>query len=77
VSIVAVVARRSGAEALVDGKGISSPSHTGVGLTSMRERAAELGGTCTVEPRPDGADQRERANDPPIWPQRPRTRIAA
>ena len=28
----------------------------------MRERAAELGGTCTVEPRPDGAGQRERAN---------------
>jgi len=65
-----------GTEALFDGKGISSPSHTGVGLTSMRERAAELGGTCTVEPRPDGADQRERANDPPIWPQRPQTRIA-
>jgi len=43
----------------------------------MRERAAELGGTCTVEPRPDGADQRERENDPPIWPQRPQTRMAA
>ncbi|MGH3006112.1 MAG: ATP-binding protein [Gaiellaceae bacterium] len=41
-------------EALFDGKAISSPSHTGVGLSSMRERAAERGGTCTVEPCPDG-----------------------
>ena len=32
-----------------DGMGLSSPSRTGVGLSSMRERAAELGGTCRVE----------------------------
>jgi nitrate/nitrite-specific signal transduction histidine kinase len=25
-----------------------------VGLSSMRERAAELGGTCVIEPAPSG-----------------------
>ena len=44
---MAVNALTPGTEALFDGKGISSLSHTGVGLTSMRERAVELGGTCT------------------------------
>ncbi|WP_433065354.1 sensor histidine kinase [Dactylosporangium sp. CS-033363] len=33
------------------GPGAAAP---GVGWTSMRERAAELGGTCTVAPRPEG-----------------------
>jgi signal transduction histidine kinase len=28
------------------------PGGRGVGLTSMRERAEELGGTCTVDGRP-------------------------
>jgi signal transduction histidine kinase len=32
-----------------DGKGISPNFRPGVGIASMRERAAELGGTCTVE----------------------------
>src|SRR5437667_12887462 len=32
-----------------DGTGMPSPSRTGVGLSSMRERAAELGGSCRVE----------------------------
>jgi signal transduction histidine kinase len=32
-----------------DGVGLSDEYHAGVGLTSMRERAAELGGTCLVE----------------------------
>jgi signal transduction histidine kinase len=37
-----------------DGRGLS-PSHgVGVGLVSMRERAEELGGTCTIEPVESG-----------------------
>ncbi|MEX2501620.1 MAG: sensor histidine kinase, partial [Trueperaceae bacterium] len=40
----------------VDDDGIGLPAdHTpGVGLLSMRERAAELGGSCVVSTRPDG-----------------------
>jgi len=37
-----------------DGRGISPANRAGVGLTSMRERAEELGGSCTVRPRPGG-----------------------
>jgi two-component system, NarL family, sensor kinase len=33
-----------------DGRGIGKDRRAGVGLTSMRERAEELGGSCTVEP---------------------------
>jgi two-component system NarL family sensor kinase len=36
-----------------DGAGIPEDHTAGVGLLSMRERAAELGGTCTVERSPD------------------------
>jgi signal transduction histidine kinase len=35
-----------------DGVGLPKVQRSGVGLLSMRERAAELGGTCVVEPAP-------------------------
>jgi two-component system, NarL family, sensor kinase len=37
-----------------DGRGLPVERRVGVGLNSMRERAAELGGECRVEPRPGG-----------------------
>jgi signal transduction histidine kinase len=37
-----------------DGRGIEEDRGAGVGLTSMRERAEELGGSCTVEAVPSG-----------------------
>jgi signal transduction histidine kinase len=37
-----------------DGVGIDDRPTRGVGLTSMRERAAELGGDCTVDETPGG-----------------------
>lgn len=37
-----------------DGVGMPSAHRRGVGLTSMAERAAELGGTCNVVARPGG-----------------------
>ena len=37
-----------------DGRGIEEDRGAGVGLTSMRERAEELGGSCTVEAIPSG-----------------------
>ncbi|MBA2691388.1 MAG: histidine kinase [Rubrobacter sp.] len=37
-----------------DGVGIPPGYTSGVGLVSMRERASELGGSCAVEPVPEG-----------------------
>jgi len=41
-------------EVLDDGVGLPTERRVGVGLASMRERAAELGGSCVVEPGPAG-----------------------
>jgi signal transduction histidine kinase len=32
-----------------DGKGLSTKIHSGIGFTSMHERASELGGECFIE----------------------------
>jgi signal transduction histidine kinase len=37
-----------------DGRGLPDERRPGVGLTSMRERAAEVGGTCTITSEPGG-----------------------
>jgi two-component system, NarL family, sensor kinase len=37
-----------------DGRGLPERQRRGVGLSSMRERAAELGGWCTIEPAASG-----------------------
>jgi signal transduction histidine kinase len=37
-----------------DGRGMPEKAHYGVGLTSMRERAEELGGACTTEAALEG-----------------------
>jgi signal transduction histidine kinase len=46
-----------------NGKGLSSKTHSGVGLNSMRERATELGGECTIE-NPQTGGTRVRARLP-------------
>jgi signal transduction histidine kinase len=46
-----------GLEVVDDGVGIPAERGAGVGLSSMRERAAELGGSCVVEPAPKGGTQ--------------------
>ncbi len=51
-----------------DGIGLPEDRRTGVGLSSMRERAAELGGTCTVEPSGPAGGTRVLACLPlPAW----------
>jgi signal transduction histidine kinase len=46
-----------------DGVGLPHGGRVGVGLRSMRERAAELGGVCHIESRP-GRGTRIRAQLP-------------
>ncbi len=46
-----------------DGVGLPKEPRAGVGLLSMHERAAEVGGTCVVEPAP-GRGTRVRVNLP-------------
>jgi signal transduction histidine kinase len=41
-------------EVVDDGAGISEGNPPGVGLGAMRERAAEVGGVCTVAPADAG-----------------------
>jgi signal transduction histidine kinase len=41
-------------EVIDNGKGLDANHHAGVGLTSMHERAAELGGECVIENIPEG-----------------------
>src|SRR5207248_2056260 len=41
-------------EIIDDGQGLPPAYRQGVGLTSMRERAEELGGRWLIEPRPTG-----------------------
>ena len=44
-------------EIVDDGVGIYAERSAGVGLSSMRERASELGGSCVVQPVPKGGTQ--------------------
>jgi two-component system NarL family sensor kinase len=37
-----------------DGAGVPADRKAGVGMSSMRERAEELGGALSVEPVPEG-----------------------
>jgi two-component system, NarL family, sensor kinase len=44
-------------EIVDDGVGIPAERSAGVGLTSMHERASELGGSCVVQSVPKGGTQ--------------------
>ncbi|MGY1726939.1 sensor histidine kinase [Geodermatophilus sp. SYSU D01062] len=60
-SRVRVTLTRAGGDLVVavadDGVGIAPDRAAGVGLVSLRERAAELGGRCTVSCPPDGGTE--------------------
>ena len=56
-------AHRLMVEVVDDGIGLPEGRRSGVGLQSMRERAAELNGRCWIEPR-DGGGTRVRAELP-------------
>ncbi|HMM95748.1 histidine kinase [Phycicoccus sp.] len=51
-------------EVVDDGRGIEDGTAAGVGLVSLRERAAELGGSCSVGPGPGGRGTRVLARLP-------------
>ncbi|MFG1874156.1 sensor histidine kinase [Sphaerisporangium sp. NPDC049003] len=56
-SIVVTLSRSAGELRLRvrdDGAGLPAEFRAGVGLASMRERAAELGGTCAITAEPEG-----------------------
>jgi signal transduction histidine kinase len=46
-------------EVIDDGRGLPVSRHSGVGMQSMRERAAELGGQCLIETRAGGGTRVE------------------
>ncbi|MCS6911577.1 MAG: hypothetical protein NZM11_13560, partial [Anaerolineales bacterium] len=48
------VADRVYIEVTDDGTGLPDELRAGVGITSMHERAAELGGICELRPAPNG-----------------------
>jgi len=55
LSVVGVEGRQAlSVEVCDDGAGLPADHRAGVGLSSMRERAAELGGVCTIEAAPSG-----------------------
>jgi signal transduction histidine kinase len=52
-------------EVIDDGQGIADSARPGVGIASMRERAAEIGGACAVEAvNLDGSGTRVHARLP-------------
>jgi signal transduction histidine kinase len=55
-----------------DGVGLRTGSRAGVGMSSMRERAAELGGSCSIGPGADGGtlvQARLPINGAPVVPE--------
>ncbi len=54
-----------------DGVGLPEDRHGGVGIASMRERAAELGGTCEVAPIPGGGTRMLARLPLPEWEEEP------
>jgi signal transduction histidine kinase len=44
-------------EVVDDGVGLGADTKPGIGLVSMRERAAEVGGTCVIEPMLGGGNR--------------------
>jgi signal transduction histidine kinase len=55
LSVVGVNGRQAlSVEVCDDGTGLPADHRAGVGLASMRERAAELGGVCTIDAPPGG-----------------------